>query len=212
MLKKKGTLLVLSGFSGSGKGTVVSEMMRRHPELVLSISATTREMREGEIDGEHYFFIERTEFERRIRDGELIEYTEYQGNYYGTPRTYVEEQLSAGKDVLLEIDVVGGAQIRDLFPDALLFFLITPTADELMRRLVDRGTNTKEQIIGRMTRARDEMDYIPRYDYLLINDDLQQCVDSFSDILKISRLRTCFFDPEAAETYKDALSRGLETL
>ncbi len=184
-----GVLIILSGFSGAGKGTVVKELMKRHDTYSLSVSATTRAPRENkatgllEQHGVEYFFLEKDEFTGMIEREEFIEYAEYRGNYYGTPRKYVEEQLLAGRDVILEIDVQGGVIVKEKFPEAVLVFVTAPSAKELRSRLVNRGTETEEEVLGRLARAVDEADYIPKYDYLLINDELTEAVDNLHTIV-----------------------------
>ena len=200
----KGKLFVLSGFSGAGKGTLVKYFLEHYEGFALSVSATTRPMREGEIDGVHYHFITRESFEEMIGRGELIEYTQYQGNYYGTPRPFVEKQLEEGVDVLLEIEVDGGTQIRKLYPDATLIFLMPPSAEELARRLRKRGTNTEEEIAGRLRRAVEESRYIGDYDYLLINDDLAECAARFERIAEVQHEKPGFLT-EFTEAFTEQL-------
>ena len=184
MQKSKGILVVLSGFSGSGKGTVMHKIMEKYAEqYALSISATTREPRTGEMDGVEYFFKTREEFEKMIENNELVEYAQYVGNYYGTPKAYVEEQLSAGKDVILEIEIQGALKIKEKFPDTLLLFLTPPSAEELKRRLVGRGTESMEVIESRLSRAAEEAQGMEHYDYLIVNDRLEDCVEQFHKIV-----------------------------
>ena len=184
MQKNKGILLVLSGFSGSGKGTVVKEIMKKYSDrYALSISATTRAPRPGEIDGVEYFFKPRAEFEAMIENDELVEYAQYVSNYYGTPKAYVEEQLNAAKDVILEIEIQGALKIKEKFPDTLLLFMTPPSAEELKKRLIGRNTETMEVIESRLSRAVQEAEGIENYDYLIINDDLEKCVEQFHSIV-----------------------------
>ena len=153
-MNEKGILIVVSGFSGSGKGTLMKELMTRYPDTyALSISATTRSPREGEVDGREYFFVSKDEFEKMIAKGELIEYAKYVENYYGTPRDYVEKKLDEGKDVILEIEIQGALNVKKMFPDTLLLFVTPPSAEELKKRLVGRGTETMDVIESRMDRA-----------------------------------------------------------
>lgn len=184
MQKNKGILLVLSGFSGSGKGTVMKEIMKKYSDrYALSISATTRAPRPGETDGVEYFFKTREEFEAMIANNELVEYAQYVSNYYGTPKAYVEEQLNAGKDVILEIEIQGALKIKEKFPDTLLLFMTPPSAEELKNRLIGRGTETMDVIESRLSRAVQEAEGIEKYDYLIINDDLEECVEQFHSIV-----------------------------
>ena len=182
--KNKGIFLVLSGFSGSGKGTVMKEIMKKYSDrYALSISATTRAPRPGETDGVEYFFKTRAEFEAMIENDELVEYAQYVSNYYGTPKAYVEEQLNAGKDVILEIEIQGALKIKEKFPDTLLLFMTPPSAEELKKRLIGRNTETMEVIESRLSRAVQEAEGIENYDYLIINDDLEKCVEQFHSIV-----------------------------
>ena len=183
-MKEKGILIVVSGFSGSGKGTIMKEMMRQYDNYALSISATTRNPRPGEEDGREYFFKTVEEFEKMIAKDELIEYARYVNNYYGTPRAYVEEQLEAGKDVILEIEIQGALKVKEKFPDTLLLFVTPPTAVELRNRLVGRGTETMDVIEGRLARAVTESEGMEKYDYLIINDELDACVEEVHRIIQ----------------------------
>ena len=188
--KNKGILIVLSGFSGSGKGTIMKELMRRYSEqYALSISATTRNPRPGETDGVEYFFRTKEEFESMIERDELIEYAKYVENYYGTPKAYVEEQLAAGKDVILEIEIQGALKVKDKFPDTVLMFVTPPSAEELKKRLVGRGTEEMSVIESRLTRAVEEAQGIEAYDYLVVNDDLDECVEEVHSIIRNEHYR-----------------------
>lgn len=183
-MKKKGILVVVSGFSGSGKGTVMKELLRRYDNYALSVSATTREPREDEVDGREYFFKTREEFERMIAEDALLEHACYVENYYGTPKAYVEEQLSIGKDVILEIEIQGALQIKKRYPDTLLLFLSPPDAQTLKRRLVGRGTESMDVIESRLSRAVEEAEGIESYDYFVINDDLDACVEEVHELIQ----------------------------
>ncbi len=182
-MNRQGILIVVSGFSGSGKGTIMKELLKRYDNYALSISATTRKPREGEAEGREYFFKTREEFEKMIAKDELIEYARYVNNYYGTPKAYVEEQLAAGRDVILEIELQGALKIKDRFPDALLLFVTPPSAKELKRRLVSRGTETGEVIEQRMKRAVEESEGMESYDYYVVNDVLDTCVEDVHRII-----------------------------
>ncbi len=177
-MKKQGTLVVVSGFAGTGKGTVMKELLGRYDSYALSISATTRQPRPTEVDGREYFFKTKEEFEKMIEENEFLEYACYVGNYYGTPKKYVEEQLSEGRDVILEIEIQGALHIKEQFPDALLLFIAPPSADVLKQRLTDRGTESAEVIERRLARAVEESKGIEQYDYLVVNDDLDECVET----------------------------------
>lgn len=182
-MTKRGILVVVSGFSGSGKGTLMKALLEKYDNYALSISATTREPREGEAEGREYFFKTVEEFERLIDQDDLIEYAKYVNNYYGTPKTYVEEQLDAGKDVILEIEIQGALKVKAKMPETVLIFVTPPSAEELRKRLVSRGTETMDVIKSRLRRANEEAEGMSGYDYVLINDDLGQCVDQLHGII-----------------------------
>lgn len=181
---KQGILVVVSGFSGAGKGTAMKRLMEKYDNYALSISATTRSPREGEIDGREYFFKTVEEFEKMIAKDELIEYARYVENYYGTPRSYVEEQLAAGKDVILEIEIQGALKVKEKYPEVLLLFVVPPNAQTLRDRLVGRATETMDVIDSRMKRAVQEAEYMPQYDYLIVNDELEACVDQMHQTIQ----------------------------
>lgn len=183
----KGILIVLSGFSGAGKGTLVKELMKTYDNYALSISMTTRKPREGEVHGREYFFTERESFEEKIAQNGLIEYAEYCGNYYGTPRDYVEEMLAAGRDVLLEIEIQGMHKVKKMYPDMLTLFVTPPSIAELEKRLRGRGTETEEVIRKRLARAAEEAKGMEDYEYLVVNDDLQECVEEIHSIVKAAK-------------------------
>lgn len=182
-MSDRGVLTVISGFSGAGKGTVVKQLLQEY-DYGLSISATTRSPREGEQDGREYFFKTKEEFEKMIREHQLIEYAQYVGNYYGTPKEYVVQQLEQGKDVILEIEMQGALRVREILPEVNLIFLTPPTVDELERRLVSRGTETADVIRERMARAKEESAYMKEYDYVVINDDLDECVENVHQLIR----------------------------
>lgn len=180
---------MVSGFSGAGKGTIMKELTRRYEQYALSVSATTRAPRTGEEEGKAYFFKSRQEFEQMIADGALIEYACYVSNYYGTPRAYVEEQLAAGRDVILEIEIQGARKIRKQFPNAVLLFVSTRDAQTLKERLVGRGTETLEVIEQRLQRAVQESEGMEEYDYLVVNDELDACVTQVHEIIESEHQR-----------------------
>jgi guanylate kinase len=166
----KGILLVVSGAAGTGKGTVNALLMKAHSEFVFSVSATTRAPRPGEVDGREYHFLTREQFEKEIAEGGVIEYTEYCGNYYGTLKSELKK-LDEGKNLILEIEVKGAMNIKRLFPDSVTVFILAPDYDTLKNRLVNRGTNTPEDIENRMRRALEEFALVPQYDYAVVNHD-----------------------------------------
>ena len=206
-MKRKGILIVVSGFSGSGKGTLMKRLLSQYPDTyALSISATTRAPRKGEEHGREYFFISKDEFEKMIVKGELIEYARYVENYYGTPRVYVEQKLDEGKDVILEIEIQGALKVKQAFPDTLLLFVTPPNAAELEKRLVGRGTETMDVIESRMNRACEEAEGMENYDYLIINDNLEDCVEEMHSIIR-SEHRRSSRNCEFMKEIKEALER-----
>ena len=207
---RKGVLIVISGFSGAGKGTITKKLLENYDNYALSISMTTRQPRPGEAHGREYFFVDRETFEGHIAKEELVEYAEYVGNYYGTPRAYVEEQLNNGKDVILEIEIQGALKIKERFPDTLLLFVSTKSADVLFNRLTGRGTETEEVIRNRMLRAAEEAEGMNEYEYIIINDDLDVCVKETHSIIqsaKASATRNEEFIKNIQQELKD-LSKG----
>lgn len=185
-----GLLIVVSGPAGVGKGTIVRNMMENDPKFVFSISATSRIPRSNEIEGKNYYFKTREQFEEMIKNDELIEWVEYCGNYYGTPRDLVCSEIEKGNVVILEIEVDGALNVKRLFPDCVLCFIIPPDFSELEKRLRGRGTDTEESIIKRLERAKDEFKYIENYDYLILNDSIENAAQRFFNIVQAEQMRT----------------------
>lgn len=178
-----GRLIVLTGPSGVGKGTLLRSLLQRHPELYLSVSVTTRPPRPGEVNGKHYYFVSRAEFDRMVVNNELLEWAEFAGNCYGTPRHPVEEQIRQGRWVVLEIELEGARQIRRNFPEALRIFILPPSMPELECRLRSRGQDSEEAIVRRLERARAEIDAASEFDFQVINDDLDKALERIEEVL-----------------------------
>jgi guanylate kinase len=191
-MSKRGILLIVSGPAGSGKGTVVNELIKAHDEISLSVSATTRSPRPGEINGVHYHYITKQEFENRIARGEILEYTTYCDNYYGTPLKEVNEALAQGKDIILEIEVDGAMQVKKKMPDAVTVMLTPPDKETLEHRLRSRGTETDDVIAWRLERAKEEIALMPEYDYSVVNNDgmAKECADQIYTILTAEHQKT----------------------
>ncbi len=206
-MNERGVLVVVSGFSGAGKGTIMKELLKSHDNYALSISATTRLPRVGEEDGREYFFKSVEEFEKMIAQDELIEYAKYVDNYYGTPRTYVEQQLEQGKDVILEIEIQGALKIKEKYPETLLLFVTPPNAKVLRERLIGRGTETVEVIESRLKRAIEESEYMGEYDYLVINDEIETCVEHLHHVIQKQHYR-CAYN----ETFMNRIKNELKEL
>lgn len=181
--KKRGILVLYTGSSGVGKGTIMAELLKRDPSIRLSVSNTTRDPREGEIDGVHYNFVTKEQFEELIKDNGYLEYAEYCGNYYGTPKKQVEDLLDEGYNVFLEIEVQGGLQILDKYPDILSIFILPPSMEILEKRLRNRGTEKEEVIIKRLNEAKNEISFKDRYRFNVVNGELEKAVDEVLDIL-----------------------------
>ncbi|MBR0146386.1 MAG: guanylate kinase [Eubacterium sp.] len=204
-MNKKGQLIVISGFSGAGKGTVVKELVGRYG-YSLSISATTRAPRPGEVDGKDYYFKTEAEFRNLIDYNGLIEWAQYVDNFYGTPRKFVEDELAAGRDVILEIEVQGAAIIKEQYPDAMLLFITTKDVATLRDRLMGRGSETEEQVKKRIRRAAEESEMIGNYDYIVINDDLDTCIETVHSVIlggKCKRERNAEFIDQLQADFRD---------
>lgn len=188
-MKQQGILAVVSGFSGAGKGTVMKALLEQYDNYALSISATTRNPRPGEEDGREYFFLKEEQFEELIEKNALIEYARYVNHYYGTPKSYVEEKMAEGKDVILEIEIQGALKVKEQYPDAVLIFIVPPTAEDLKNRLVGRGTETDDVIAKRLRRAMEESDGMDSYDYILVNDTVEACVAKLHGLIQSQHLK-----------------------
>lgn len=187
-MKKTGVLTVISGFSGVGKGTIVKKLVAEQG-YALSISATSRAPREGEVHGREYFFLTREEFHSMIENDGLIEWAEYVSNFYGTPKSYVEERLAEGKDVILEIEPQGALKVKAQYPEAVLIFIVPPSAKELEKRLIGRGTEAVEVINKRLKRAAEETTFISNYEYIVVNDELDEAVNDIHHIIQAASHR-----------------------
>lgn len=185
----QGILVVVSGFSGAGKGTLMKALLEKYDNYALSISATTRQPRAGETDGKEYFFVTRERFEEMIQKDQLIEYAQYVENFYGTPKDYVFQQMSEGNDVILEIEIQGALKIKEQFPEALLLFVLPPSADQLKSRLVGRGTESMEVIEARLHRASEEAEGMSSYDYILVNEDVETCASEMHHLIQAQHNR-----------------------
>lgn len=207
-MSQKGILAVVSGFSGAGKGTLMKALLSQYAsQYALSISATTRNPRVGEEHGREYFFLKKEEFEQMIAEDAFIEHACYVGNYYGTPKSYVMEQMEAGKDVILEIEIQGALKVKEKFPETLLLFVTPPNAQELESRLRGRGTETEDVIRDRLKRAAEEAEYMEQYDYILVNDVLEDCVEKMHELIQSQHQKT-----ERNQEFVAAMKEGLKQL
>ena len=185
----RGILVVVSGFSGAGKGTIMKRVTEKYDNYALSVSATTREPREGEVEGKSYFFVRKERFEKMIDEDELLEYAKYVEHYYGTPRKFVEDCLNQGKDVILEIEIQGALKIKKRYPESLLVFLAPPSAEELRKRLMGRKTEDEETIHKRLCRAIVEAEGVEAYDYILVNENVDTCTEKLHNLIRASHDR-----------------------
>ncbi|KGP73936.1 guanylate kinase [Pontibacillus yanchengensis] len=203
MIEEKGILFILSGPSGVGKGTVRKSLFDKDTDLKYSISMTTRPPREGEVDGVDYFFKTKEEFEDMIENNKMIEYAHYVGNYYGTPKDYVQKQLDNGNDVFLEIEVQGALQVKENFPEGVFVFLIPPSLEELKDRIISRGTETEEKVRNRLAAAKEEIEMMDYYDYVVVNDQIDTAVQTVQSIVRSEHCKR----ERVAIQYKKALER-----
>lgn len=198
----KGILFVMSGPSGTGKGTICEQLLKnKNNDVFLSVSSTTREIRKGEIDGVTYNYTTVEKFKEMIDNGEMLEYAMYSGNYYGTPKKTVEDMLSSGKNVLLEIEPQGALKIKEIFPEAVLMFIVPPSMEILKRRLEDRGRETPEQIVERLEAAKWEFNQSAKYNYIFVNDDLDKCVREVEETMRDKAAKSDLVDNLLKEEY-----------
>ncbi len=205
--KERGSLIVISGPSGAGKGTVIKKYLDEHENAWLSVSCTSRAQRPGDIPDVSYYFLTRDQFEEKIKNNELLEYTEYNGNYYGTPKEHIEEKLKNGIDVLLEIEVQGALTVKELIPEALCIFIMPPSMRELRERLVGRGTDSKEKILGRFKTAYKEINEVTNYNYVVVNDEVENAVEKINAILisekcRVDRIEEVYLGNEEEEIHE----------
>ena len=205
--KERGNLVVISGPSGCGKGTVIQGVLKKYSNSWLSISCTSRSIRQGDVPNQTYYFLSREEFEYKIKENDFLEYAEYAGNYYGTPKEYIEEKLQKGIDVLLEIEIQGALKIKEKIPEAIFIFIMPPSMKELKKRLISRGTETKEKILSRFKTAYKEINHVNNYNYVVVNDDAEHAVDKVVSILisekcRVDRIEQVFLNNEEEEIHE----------
>ena len=213
--KGKGNLIVISAPSGAGKGTVIDGVMKINSNLWLSVSMTSRNMRSNDIPGETYFFVSKEEFEERIKEGVFLEYAIYNGNYYGTPKDKIQEKLDQGIDVILEIEIQGALKVKELVPDAIFIFILPPSMKELRRRLVNRGTDSKEKVLERFKTAYREINEVTKYNYVVINDEVEKAVSKVNAILlsercRVDRIEDVYLDNMEEEIHELLVDKDLD--
>ena len=205
--KGRGSLIVVSGPSGCGKGTVIQEFLKEYKDAWLSVSCTSRAIRLGDIPNETYYFLTKEEFEEKIARNEFLEYAEFNGNYYGTPKEHIEEKLTSGIDVILEIEVQGALQVKELIPEAICIFIMPPSMKELKNRLVGRGTESMDKVLGRFKTAYKEINEVTNYNYVVTNDEVANAVKKMGAILvsekcRVDRIEQVYLDNEEEEIHE----------
>ena len=213
--KEKGNLIVISGPSGSGKGTIIKELLSINKKLWLSISMTTRNIRPGDIPNESYYFLTREEFESRIKEDKFLEYAEYNGNYYGTPKDKIEDYLNKGIDVILEIEIQGALKIKEKVKDAIFIFILPPSLKELKRRLIGRNTETIDKVISRFTTAYKEINEVTKYNYVVVNDEIHNSVEKVNSIIisekcRVDRIEEIYLNNMEEEIHELLVEKDLQ--
>lgn len=186
---KKGVLLVISGPSGAGKGTICKALLEKHKDIYLSVSATTREPRVGEVEGVNYFFTTKEQFLQKVEEGDFLEYAEVYGNYYGTPKSSVQKMLNEGRDVILEIDIQGALKVKENCEEGIFIFILPPSMEELKQRIIKRGSETPESLMRRFKSAYKEINYISKYNYAVVNDEIDTAVSKLEAIITAEKCR-----------------------
>ena len=205
MLNRKGLLLVVSGPSGAGKGTICKALLNKNDQIKLSVSATTRKPRNGEVHGVNYFFIEKEEFTKMIENGEFLEYAQIYDNFYGTPKAAIIECLEKGQDVILEIEMQGARQIKEVYPEGVFIFVLPPSLEELKSRIVGRGTETQEEIEKRFSCAFEEINQIVTYDYFIVNEDIEKSVSDVEAIICAEKNKVTRYKNNIIDKFKEEL-------
>lgn len=205
MLNRKGLLLVVSGPSGAGKGTICKALLNKNDQIKLSVSATTRKPRNGEVHGVNYFFIEKEEFTKMIENGEFLEYAQIYDNFYGTPKAAIIECLEKGQDVILEIEMQGARQIKEVYPEGVFIFVLPPSLEELKSRIVGRGTETQEEIEKRFSCAFEEINQIVNYDYFIVNEDIEKSVSDVEAIICAEKNKVTRYKNNIIDRFKEEL-------